>query len=112
MGADTFLGFYGIKIALHPDDEDAQEACGLGTDPRCQRALASGLQTHVGRMTDGEDHFLYIGRRLAAIGLQADAHQACTLSALAAVAADVDQRLLAAGFVAPPALHFQLEAQY
>lgn len=33
MGADYFVGFYGIKIALSPDDEDTQDV-----DARLQQA--------------------------------------------------------------------------
>jgi hypothetical protein len=112
MGADHFLGFYGIKIALDPNNEEEQEACGLGTDPRCIRALAAGLQTHTGRMTDGEDYFLYIGRRLTSIGLQAESHTTHTVAGVVAMASDIDPRLVQAGFRERPALHFQLQAQY
>lgn len=112
MGADYFVGFYGIKIALSPDDEDTQEACALGTDPRSARAIAAGLETHVGRMTDGEDYFLYIGRIVASIGLQANPYVAHPLPSLVHIAQDVDARLQQAGFREKPALHFQLEAKY
>ena len=72
MGADYFLAFYGIKIALDPDDESEQDACGLDIDQRCIRAKSARLRTHTGRMTEGTDCFLYIGRKLASIGVEAD----------------------------------------
>ena len=112
MGADSFLAFYGIKVALDPDNEYEQEACGLGSDPRCVRAKSAGLQTHTGRMTAGEDHFLYIGRKLAIIGAEADPHTAHPIAGLLAMAHDTAQRLKDAGFAEPPALHLQLQAQY
>ena len=112
MGADHFVGFYGIKFSLDPDDEDALEACAIGSDPRCVRAKRAGLEIYTGRMTDGEDYFLFIGKRMAAIGLQADSHVALSARSIAAVSADVDVKLKAAEFSAEPALHFQLEAQY
>lgn len=112
MGADHFIGFYGIKIALDPDDEDVHEACGLGSDARCVRARAAGLQTLMGRMTDGEDYFLFIGQPLASIGVEGDPHVSHAMPHLIALAADVDARLTKAGFSAQPALHFQLQAQY
>jgi hypothetical protein len=49
MGADSFVAFFGIKLALDPEDEDAIEACGDETDPRCVTAKAAGLQVHSGR---------------------------------------------------------------
>jgi hypothetical protein len=112
MGADYFLAFYGIKVALDPDDEIEQEACGLGTDPRCIRAKSAGLQTHAGRMTEGEDYFLYICRRLASIGVEADPHTAHSIAGVVAIAHDTAQRLKDAGFTEQPAMHLQLEAQY
>ena len=112
MGADHFVAFYGVKFALDPDDEDAFEACGTGSDPRCVRAKHAGLETYTSRMTDGEDYFLFIGKRLAGIGLQADSHVAYSARSIAALSSDVDNKLKTAGFSGVPALHFQLEAQY
>lgn len=113
MGADAFLGFYGVKIALHPDDEETFEACGVGTDPRCVRARGTGLETWSGRMTEGEDYYLYVGRRVASIGLEAASHTAVSRQSLQALFDDVDRRLATAGLSSTlPALHFQLEAQY
>ena len=112
MGADYFLAFYGIKVPLDSDNESEQEACGLGTDPRCVRARTAGLQTHTGRMTEGEDYFLYVGRKLATLGVEAEPHAAHSIVSVVAIAHDTAQRLRDAGFSGQPALHFQLEAQY
>ncbi len=112
MGADYFFAFYGIKVALDPDNENEQESCALGTDPRCVQAKAAGLQTHTGRMTDGEDYFLYIGRKLATLGVEAEPHVAHPVTSIISLAHDTAQRLKSAGFPQEPALHLQLEAQY
>ncbi|MEK8032509.1 hypothetical protein AACH06_16920 [Ideonella sp. DXS29W] len=112
MGADCMVGFYGIKVPLDADDEAEQEACGTDTDPRCVKARGAGLQTYTGRMTDGEDYFLYIGWQVADIGLEGSSHVAHSPADLMRKFEDVDRRLLEAGFRERAALHFQLVAQY
>ncbi|GAB2842707.1 hypothetical protein GCM10027277_07430 [Pseudoduganella ginsengisoli] len=112
MGADSFVAFYGVKIALNPDDEEVFDACGDNTDPRCIAAQQVGLDTFNGRMTDGEDYFLYVGRQLAWMGLEHDTYAAADVKRLAGLAADVDAKLKAAGFAQAAALHFQFIGQY
>lgn len=112
MGADSFVAFYGIKIALDPDNEDELDACGEETDARCREAKRVGLESFSGRMTDGEDYFLYIGHRLAWLGLEQGQYAAHTLERLSAVASDVKAKLAAARFSQPPELHLQFMGQY
>lgn len=112
MGADNFVGFYGIKIPLDAEDEEEQEACATGVDARCIKAHAARLETYMGRMTNGEDYFVYIGTHLTSIGLEGDAHQSFKTHTLVSRFAEVDRRLIDAGFRDEPALHFQLVAQY
>ena len=112
MGADLVIAFFGIKLALDPDDEETLEACGAATDPRCVAATAAGLQVYPGRMTDGEDYFLYVGHCLGRIGLEGESHTRLTEAQFLEIAAAVRKRLIAAGFREQPALHLQLEAQY
>ncbi len=112
MGADSFVAFFGIKLSLDPEDEDVLDACGDETDPRCVAAKAVGLQVHSGRMTDGEDYFLYVGHRLGLIGLQHDRHTTLSEPQFLEIAASVRKRLVEAGFQEQPKLHLQLEAQY
>ena len=112
MGADAFVAFFGVKFALDPDDEETLDACGAGTDERCTRAVAAGLKTHSGRMSDGEDYFLLIGRRLAWLGIEHDPYECIAADDLNQIQLDVKRRLHAAGFVEEPALHLQFEAQY
>lgn len=112
MGADAFVGFFGIKLALDPEDEETLDAVDTGIDPRCRNARRAGLQTHSGRMTDGEDYFLYVGQRLAWLGLEHDSHIALGIEQMAELQARVRAGLVEAGFRETPAFHFQLEAQY
>jgi hypothetical protein len=112
MGADAFVAFFGIKVTLDPQDEDTLDACGMETDPRCVAAKKAGLETHSGRMTDGEDYFLLIGQRLGLLGLEYEPHVKVAPDRLAALISDVQARLKQAGFNETPALHLQFEAQY
>lgn len=112
MGADSFVAFYGIKIPLDADDEEVLDACGDESDERCVRARAAGLACHSGRMTDGEDHFLLVGRQLAWLGVEHDPYATQSMGALNEVASDVAARLRAAGFSEAPALHLQFCGQY
>ncbi|MBL9158587.1 MAG: hypothetical protein JNJ70_14000 [Verrucomicrobiales bacterium] len=64
MGADAFIAFVGIKrvIDLGADSEliELQER----THPLIRAARKNGLQFYDGRLTDGEDIFLFIGRTI------------------------------------------------
>jgi len=112
MGADSFIAVYGIKIALDPNNEDEVDACDSRTDPRCLAARKVGLESFSGRMTDGEDYFLYIGKRIAWVGVENEQYSAQTIERLLSVAEEVATKLKAAGFSQLPELHFQLIAQY
>lgn len=112
MGADSFLAFYGIKIALDPDDEQTLETFETCSAPQCKAAERAGLQTHLGRLTDGEDYFLYVGCRVGWLGLEYDDYVQVTIDELAEMAGQVKSKLKEAGFDQSPALHLQLEAQY
>jgi hypothetical protein len=112
VGADAFVAFFGVKIALDPNDEETLDACGAGTDKRCKAAAAVGLQTHTGRMTDGEDYFLLIGRRLGWLGLEHDQYVRVGADDMNEIQAEVKRRLGAAGFTEEPAMHLQFQGQY
>ena len=112
MRADSFVAFFGIKLSLDPEDENVLDACGDKTESRCVTAKAMGLQIHSGRMTVGEDYFLYVGHRLGWIGLQHNKHTTLSEPQFLEIAASVSKRLLEAGFQEQPERHLQLEAQY
>jgi hypothetical protein len=68
MGADSFIAFYGIKIAIDPADEQMLDAVGSRSDPRCKAAQRAGLQSHWGRLTDGKTTFFLLATALAGWG--------------------------------------------
>lgn len=112
MGADSFLSFYGVKIALDQDDEAELDACGDETDARCIKAKQAGLDCYSGRMTDGEDYFLYVGKHLASLGLEHDQYVTHSLDSFATIATSINEKLKNAGFNGIPAFHFQFQGQY
>ena len=112
MGADAFVAFYGIKFPLDPDNDDELDACGLGTDWRCRAAAESGLESHSGRMTDGEDYFLFVGERLAWLGLEHDSYSSVNPMELSETMERVAAKLRDAGFSQSPSLHLQFVGQY
>lgn len=65
-----------------------------------------------GTAADGEDYFLYLGRRLAWLGLEHDTHVLVPLPALADAVSSVGPTLVALGHTDPPALHLQFEGQH
>jgi hypothetical protein len=112
MGADSFIAFYGIKIAIDPADEQMLDALGSRSDPRCKAAQGAGLQTHLGRLTDGKDYFLYVGHRIGWLGIENDGYVQVPTDKLTEIVMRVQSKLKEAGFDQSPALHLQLEAQY
>ena len=98
MGADSFIAFYGIKIGVDPTNEAMLDSLDSGSDPRLKAARQVGLHTHWGRMTDGEDYFLYVGHRLGWLGVENDAYVQLTLDKLIEMATGVQARLKEAGF--------------
>ena len=110
MGADAFVAFYGIKFQL--DNGDELDACCLGNDWRCRAAAESGLESHSDRMTDGGEYFLFIGERLAWLGLEHDSYSRVDPRDLAETMDRVATKLRHAGFSNTPSLHLQFVAQY
>ncbi len=112
MGADSFIAFYGIKIAIDPADEQVYDALESRSAPRCKAAKRAGLQIHWGRLTDGKDYFLYIGHRIGWLGVENDGHVQVPTDKLTEIMTRVQSKLKEARFDQSPALHLQLEAQY
>ncbi len=112
MGADAFLVFYGIKIPISPEDEGIWEAIESEAEPRILAAHRAGLDTGVGRMTDGVDEFIYIGRNLGSLGAQESSYLQIGMEELSALSWKVAAKLREAGLEGDPAFHLQLEAQY
>ena len=112
MGADSFIAFYGIKIVIDQNDQDTLDALEARTDPRLKSARQHGLHVYFGRLTGGEDHFLYVGHSIGRLGVENDTHVQVPLEKLSEIATRVHARLKEAGFHESPALHLQLDAQY
>jgi hypothetical protein len=109
MGADTFIAFYGIKLAISRTDEDTLDALETRTEPRIRHARQHGLHVYWGRPTDGRD---YIGHQIGLLGVENDMYIRVLLDKLTETAINVQTRLKEAGFHESPALQLQLEAQY
>ena len=112
MGADAFIAFYGVKIAISQTDEDTLDALEARTEPRLRNARQHGLHVYWGRLTDGGDYFLYVGHQVGLLGVENDTYVQVPLDKLTETAMSVQARLKEAGFAERPALHLQLEAQY
>ena len=112
MGADAFIVFYGVKIAISQSDEDTLDALERRTDPRLRSARQHGLHVYWGHLTDGEDYFLYVGHQIGLLGVENDTYVQVPLDKLTETAISVQGRLKEAGFRERPTLHLQLEAQY
>ena len=109
MGADAFIGFYGIEKVLSPEQTGAFDQ---KTDERAIRARKHKLHFHLGRITDGRDFHLLIGKRIADLGLEGGEEASYTDSDFAALQEEVKSKLRDAGFGGAPRLIFMLNAQY
>jgi hypothetical protein len=112
MGGDAFIAFYGVKIAISRTDKDTLDALKRRTESRLRGARQHGLHVYWGRLTDGEDYFLYVGHQIGLLGVENNTYVHVPLDKLTETAISVQARLKEAGFVESPALHPQLEAQY
>ena len=112
MGADAFHVFYGIRIKVPADAEDALDAVETGTDPRCRAARQAGLRAITTRITDGADYSLLIGLPFATFGVEGEHERRASLDDLSALAARVQAKLVQAGFSEEAGFHFRLHAQY
>jgi hypothetical protein len=110
MGADAFISFYGIEESV-PADSD-MTALEDRTDERIVRARNNRLDTWVGRITDGRDYFLLIGKKLADIGVEGLEERVIDDGEFATIQEEVKGKLKEAGFTSEPRLIFRVEAQY
>lgn len=109
MGADAFIALYGLRYTLAGDEAEAIEE---GSDARVVAARRAKLQTHFGRLTDGEPHFLLIGTRLGVFGSENESARSVDASELEQITRDTAAKLREAGLSGTPKLHLQFEAQY
>lgn len=109
MGADAFTGFYGIEEIVSADDAESFDP---RADERISRARQKKLHFHFGRITDGRDYHLLIGKKVADLGVQAGEEISYSDVQFAEIQAEVRQKLKEANFTGEPKLIFKLEAQY
>ena len=110
MGADAFIVFYGVRFDV--GDADESESLAVKNDTRLALAKRGGLDTYIGRVTDGEPYFLFVGRRLGLFGVEGATSMSFKTEELAQLATETDTRLSALGIRGEPKFWFQLEAQY
>ena len=109
MGADAFIAFYGLRYTL---SEAELEGVEQRTDHRITAARRVKLQTYLGRLTDGEPHFLLVGTRLGVFGVQNESARSVDAGEFQKVMSDTTTKLREAGLSGDPALHLQFESQY
>ena len=109
MGADAFIAFYGIEEILSLEEASVLD---YRTDDRIARARRNRLSFHLGRVTDGRDYHLLIGKKIADLGVERREEASYVDSEFAVIQAEVKLRLKAAGFSGEPKLLFRLNAEY
>ena len=107
-----FTCFYGVKIQLDPDNEEALEACEIGIDQRCKEAKDRGLEIYCDRLTDGVDYFLYIGKSLGSLSLDSHGHVSIKVEILNEVIKNTNAKLSQFEISESPSLHLQASHEY
>lgn len=110
MGADRFIAFYGIRLSI--ENEDDVDEIDERTDARLAAAKKGKLHWYVGRLTDGETHFLFVGKSLGIYGVENNHEKSFDLTELEKIAKETNEALRQVSLEGKPQLWFQLEAQY
>jgi hypothetical protein len=109
MGADSFIAFFGVRFELL---EEEIESCETRADERIRKARKAKLDFCFDRPTDGEKYFLYVGRSLAGLGVEAEVYEKLSEAELFEIVSQTKTRLTQAKIGGEPSFHFQLIAQY
>ncbi|XZE22273.1 hypothetical protein SH449x_002192 [Pirellulaceae bacterium SH449] len=110
MGADAFISFYGTRYEV--GDADDADSLNEQNDSRLALAKSGRLDTYIGRLTDGEPYFLFIGRRLGVFGVEGQSSTSFTADEISLIASQTDEKLDSLGIPGERRIWFQLEAQY
>ncbi|KLU03468.1 hypothetical protein RISK_004472 [Rhodopirellula islandica] len=110
MGADAFLVFYGVRETV-ADDDAAIEALEEGDHPLLSLPRTCGLDSWWGRLTDGSEYHILLGKRVGVFGVENQHDASIDPAGLSVIASEVDALLTKHGISGTPTLHFQLEAQ-
>jgi hypothetical protein len=110
MGADAFIAFYGIEETI-PVDADVT-ALEERKDERIVRARKAKLDFWWGRVSDGHDYHLLLGKKIANLGVEGAEGASIMDTDFATLQDDVRKKLKVAGFASEPKLILKFEAQY
>jgi hypothetical protein len=108
MGADAFITFYGIEETI-PVDADVT-ALEERKDERIVRARKAKLDSWWGRLSDGHDYHLLIGKKIANIGVEGSEGASISDADFTTLRDDVKKKLKDAGYASEPKLILKLEA--
>jgi hypothetical protein len=93
-------------------DEEQIEQLEEDKHPICSLAYNHRLHFTWGRLTEGSDYFLLIGRELGRFGVEGISEDTISDAQFAEIVEKTKQRLKSAGVAEAPAIHVQLQAQY
>lgn len=74
MGADAFVAYYGVRDTVPADDETLDEL-EAGNHPYLQVPRTSGLSSWWGRLTDGSDYHVILGKPVGIFGIQGESYK-------------------------------------
>ena len=112
MGADAFVVYYGTRDTVPHDDEEQIELLETRQHWTQQRARDARLNHWWGRLTDGSDYHILLGKQIGVFGVENDHETSVAPDALQQIMDDVQTVFQKLGIKETPSLHIQLEAQY
>ncbi len=105
--SDTTIVFFGIRIAVSEEEIESLED---RSHPWLIRAKNAGLSHYWGNFASpGEEFLLFLGKIVTKIGVEDNSAVQLRQEQFSALAADVSNRLSAAGFTGSPLLHIQFQ---
>ncbi|QDT49852.1 hypothetical protein Pan258_39070 [Symmachiella dynata] len=112
MGSDAFVVFYGICETVTVDDDQQLEMLELETHSLIQSSKQAGLDSWWGRLTEGSDYHVFVGKQIGVFGIEGDLESSTESAELLQIINDVQATLTSHGIRGIPSLHCQVEAQY
>ena len=109
---DSYILFYGVKIAIESTNYDEIELCAMNEDPRCKSAIKHGLDTFSCCFTEEQDCFLYLGKKLGDLCYTDSGHNEFTSDFLKDIEKEVRENLVAMDIEENPKLHMQIVCEY
>ena len=112
LGADAFLVCYGLRWDVSADNQEEVTLLERRQDPRQVAARGQHLDTWWGATAAEGQYFILVGKLLGHFGWENQHASRCDDEELARIIEETKVKLLAAGFDATPAWHFQFEPDY